>query len=84
MMAGVTIDSLRKVHEARPFRPFTLFIADGRRLHVPHPECLWIPRKAGRTIFVEAEPDAPELVDLLLVASIKFDAVRGRNGRGRR
>ncbi len=83
-MAAMTVETIRRIHEARPFRPFNLFIADRRRLYVPHPECLWVLCNVGRTIFIEAEPDAPEFVDLLLVASIKLDALRGGNGRGRR
>ena len=76
----MTLETLRKVHSARPFQPFTLHIADGRRLFVPHPEFLWIPGNVGRTIFVTAEPDAPEFVDLLLITSIQMGA-RSSNGR---
>jgi len=75
----MTIEMLRKVHEQRPFRPFTLHIADGRQLPVPHSECLWVP-PSGRTIFVESEPDAPDIVDVLMVTTIKLKSSR-RNGQ---
>ena len=36
----MNIEALRKVHQERPFQPFDLHIADGRIIHVPHPEFL--------------------------------------------
>src|SRR5262245_10035992 len=36
----MTLDQIRAAHFARPFRPFFLHLADGRTLHVPHPEFL--------------------------------------------
>ncbi|MEE9294942.1 MAG: hypothetical protein V3W34_08295 [Phycisphaerae bacterium] len=69
----MTIDQLRKVHQATPFRPFTLQIADGNEVHVPHPEFLWFPPQGSRTIFV-ATPgqEGVKIIDLLLVASIEL------------
>ena len=32
------ICSLRELHEARPFMPFTIGLSDGRKLHMPHNE----------------------------------------------
>ena len=71
-MVYLTLETLRKVHGAKPFRPFTLHIADGRSHYVPHPEFLWIPGNVGRTIFVQTDPDVPKFVDVLLVTSIQL------------
>ena len=61
----MTIEELRRVHETPPFRPFTLRLADGSRLKVPHPEFLWVhPRR--RTAIVATSDEAFEIVDLLL------------------
>ncbi len=38
------------MHEA-PFQPFTIHVADGRALHVPHPDFIAIMGN-GRTAFV--------------------------------
>jgi hypothetical protein len=80
----MTLEALRKYHQAEPFRPFVLHMADGRSVRVDHPEFLAY-TGGGRTIIVgDAEGDGSEIVDLLLVASIQvLDSRRRRNGRGR-
>ncbi len=66
----MTINQIRKLHQARPFHPFRLHLADGRALEVPHPEMLAI-MPPGRTVFVATGEEAYEVVDLLLVASLE-------------
>ena len=74
----MTIEQLRTLHQARPFQPFDLHLADGRALAISHPELLAI-IPPGRTVIV-AHPDGNfEVVDLLLVISLK-----SRNGSPRR
>ena len=66
----MTIEQLRAVHEARPFRPFVIRLADGRALPVPHSEFL-SHSPTGRTVIVYHEDDAFSIVDLLLVTEIE-------------
>ncbi len=66
----MTIEQLRAVHRAQPFRPFTLELADGQKVQVPHPEFLAFSR-SGRTVFVANEDDAVKIIDLLLVTAIQ-------------
>ena len=66
---GMTTEQLREVHRAPPFRPFALELADGNRVHVPHPEFLAFSR-TGRTVSVAGENDAFKIIDLLLVTAI--------------
>ena len=69
----MTIEQLREVQQATPFKPFTLQIADGNEVHVPHPEFLWFHPKGGRTIFVAiAGEEGVKIIDLLLIASIQL------------
>jgi len=74
----MTIERLRKMHEARPFRPFRIHMADGRHLDVVHPEFLAHSR-SGRTISVATPDDVFEVIDLLLVTSLEpiSDATKG-------
>ena len=74
----MTIEQLRKMHQAKPFLPFDIFLADGRVVPVDHPELLAV-NPPGRTIAVAVPDGTIEIIDLLLVTSIK-----GRNGRSRR
>ena len=66
----MTIQQLRHLHHARPFRPFDIHLADGRSIPVDHPELLAM-TPGGRTIGVAVHDDAIEVIDLLLVTSLK-------------
>ena len=66
----MTIEQLRDVHQARPFRPFTIHMADGRALHVPHSEFL-SHSPAGRTVIVYHDDEKFSIVDLLLVNEVE-------------
>jgi len=78
----MTIEQLRQMHVARPFRPFEIHLADGRSMTVEHPEML-SQSQTGRTIAVARPDDTIEIVDLLLVVSIK-PLANGSVPRGRR
>jgi hypothetical protein len=64
----MTTEQIRKFHQAKPFKPFSIYLADGREVKVNHPELLAL---GGRTIAVFDETDAAEVIDLPLVTSLK-------------
>jgi hypothetical protein len=66
----MTAEQLRKLHRAKPFQPFDIYLADGRSLPVDDPELLAI-TPPGRTIGVALRDGTIEIVDLLLVTSLK-------------
>ncbi len=76
----MTIDQLREAHQARPFKPFTICLADGREIKVPHPEFLLAPPGASRTFVVATSSETYKVIELLLVTSLDFDG----GGKGRR
>jgi hypothetical protein len=75
----MTIEQLRQIHQARPFVPFDVHLADGRTLSVEHPENLAY-AGAGRCIGIARADGVIETVDLLLVTSLEPQ----RNGAPRR
>jgi hypothetical protein len=78
----MTIDRLRQVVHAEPFRPFTICLTDGRQFRVRHPECMLIPPEAARTFVVAESGEDYRIIDLLLVSSIDFvDGKARRPGR---
>jgi hypothetical protein len=81
----MTVEQLRKMHRAQPFQPFEIHLADGRSLPVGHPEFLAI-NPPGRTIAVAVDDGTIEIVDLLLVTSLKPrpNGVRRRGTRKKR
>ena len=66
----MTIEQLRQMHQARPFRPFRVHMADGRHLDVQHPEFL-AHTPAGRTVMIAQPDERFEVIDLLLVTSLE-------------
>ena len=78
----MTIEQLRALHSARPFHPFDIHLADGRTVTVQHPELL-LQSQSGRTIAVARPDDTIEIIDLLLVVSLKARP-NGQERRGRR
>jgi hypothetical protein len=67
---GMTIEQLRIMHQARPFEPFEIYLADGRAIGVDHPEFL-SQSPTGRTISVGMPDGTHQVIDLLLVTSLK-------------
>lgn len=45
----ITPRQVKAYLEAKPFRPFRLFLSDGSRHEVPHPEFVWV---FGSSVFV--------------------------------
>jgi len=65
----MTIEQLDAVYKARPFKPFTVHLADGTEHHVAHPELMWHTPK-GRTIVISLGGEKMAIIDLLLVTKI--------------
>jgi hypothetical protein len=74
----MTIEQLRTMHQARPFHPFDICLADGRVLPISHPEVMAV-IPPGRTIIVAHSDGKFEIDDLLLAVSLK-----SHNGSPRR
>ncbi len=77
----MTIEQIRELHQARPFRPFRISLADGREIPITHPELLAVNPKR-RTIYAVAPDGTGHYIDLLLVVSL--DQVQRNGGRRRR
>lgn len=69
-IAGMTLEELRRAKNAAPFVPFDLCLVDGRILSVDHPEFIGF-APVGRTIAVGMPDGSHELVDSVLIVSIK-------------
>jgi hypothetical protein len=77
----MTIQELRNLYSAQPFRPFVIHLADGRAIPVHHREFMMtVP--SGRTIFVAQPDDTVNIIDLLRVTDIELKPAP--NGPGRR
>jgi hypothetical protein len=71
----ITANQIREYLQAKPFKPFLLFLSDGSSHEVPHPEFAWV---FGSTVFVGVagkSTKAPE--DFVKQISIE-DTLRAR------
>lgn len=66
----MTVEQMRRLLKARPFVPFYIHLADSRAVLVKHPELVAF-SGSGRTIHVFEDSTYEEIIDLLLVTSLK-------------
>jgi hypothetical protein len=66
----MTIDQIRTLYEAEPFRPFTIHLTEGREIPVMHREFM-AAAPNGRTVIVYQSDDSFSIVDLLLVTDVE-------------
>jgi hypothetical protein len=74
----MTVERLREVWKADPFRPFIIHLADGRNIAVKHRDFL-ASSPSGRTIIVYQPDDSFNVIDLPLVTDLEVS-----NGKSRR
>ena len=75
----MSIDQVRTLYDAHPFRPFVLHLADGRAIPVHHHEFL-ASAPSGRTIIVYQPDDSFNIVDLLLVTDLEVRPEAKKDG----
>ena len=77
----MTIEQIRNLYSAQPFRPFVIHLADGREVPVVHRDFIMaVP--SGRTVLVCQPDDTLNIIDLLLVTDVELK--RAGNGSGKR
>jgi hypothetical protein len=77
----MTIEQLRSVHGAKPFRPYTLKLADGSRVRVRGPQFLVSPSR--RTVVVVTGNGDGDFQIIDLVDAIQVGNRRPKPGNGR-
>lgn len=69
----MTLEEVRKLVHTTPFLPFTICLADGSTIRVPHTDFIAIPAN-GRTVVIYREGErAHTLIDLLLVTKLEIE-----------
>lgn len=67
----MTNEEVRRFQRAQPFQPFDIDLADGRLVHVPHPDFVYVPPINQRTVVVTDSKGVPEHINILVVVSIR-------------
>jgi hypothetical protein len=79
----MTIEQLRAAYQAQPFRPFVVYLADGRKIPVHHPDFIMASPR-GRTVSIYQRDDTLDIVDVLLVTDLEFKPKDGARQKRRR
>ena len=66
----MTVEQFRTFRDARPFEPFVVHIADGRFFAIFHPDAAALSR-SGRTLSLVNQDGLIEVIDMLLVISLR-------------
>jgi hypothetical protein len=72
------VQRLREVMHAAPFQPFTIHVADGRSLPVPHPDFIAI-MGSGRSIVITSPTEKTpsySIVDVPLITELEVHGVK--------
>jgi hypothetical protein len=76
------LNTIREALHRQPFQPFSLRLADGRSLEVPHPDFMAMTK---RIVIVVAEDNSWKAVDPILIVSLGVDpSSPSSNGAGRK
>jgi len=67
------LQGIREALRRQPFEPFSICLADGRSLAVPHPEMVAVGK---RRIIVVQPDDSWSVVEPLLVVSLDYNGKR--------
>jgi hypothetical protein len=71
----MTTQELERMHRARPFVPFSIFVGDGREIRVDHPEMMaYAPKAPTCAVWSDG---AFEIIDLRLITTLKPRPTRG-------
>jgi hypothetical protein len=74
----MTTEQFRSTLQLRPFKPFTIRMADGRTFEVPHPDFA-AQSPSGRTVIIFRDDDSYSLLDLLLMTELDVHSSNGRS-----
>jgi hypothetical protein len=75
---SMTTEQFRSTLQLRPFKPFTIRMADGRTFEVPHPDFA-AQSPSGRTVIVFRDDDSYSLLDLLLMTELDVHSSNGHS-----
>ncbi len=75
------IAGIREALHKQPFEPFSISLADGRSLPVPHPDFVAV---HPRRIIVICDDGTWSVVEPLLIASLDYESRNDARGNGKK
>lgn len=75
----MTVEQLRIMREANPFRPFRIHVADEKSFDVPHRDFV-APSPTGRTAIIYRPDDTWSVIDVYLITELELLVPTPTNG----
>ena len=75
----MTAREFRSVFDALPFRPFKVYLADGREVAIRHQDYALL-SPTGRTLIVYQDDDSFQVLDLMLATGVEVNSRRPKKG----
>ena len=75
----MTAQEFRSVFDALPFRPFKVYLADGREVAIRHQDYALL-SPTGRTLIVYQDDDSFQVLDLMLATGVEVNGRRPKKG----
>jgi hypothetical protein len=76
------IEKIREALHTEAFRPFSIHLADGGRIRVPHQDFVAL-EPAGREYIVYQPDNSHQIVDVMLVTRLEVGAKNGAHQKKR-
>jgi len=73
----MTVQEVKSLYHANPFRPFKIHLSDGRAIPVKQPEYI-LPDPTGRTVIVYQPDGSFHIIELLLVSALEVGPPRSK------
>jgi hypothetical protein len=70
----VKVEDIRRLHEAVPFHPFSLVLADGRAFRAPHHDFLSLAPKGTAIVLWAEDGGVGSYLDSALIAEFRMEA----------
>lgn len=76
----MTAESIRELLDAAPFVPFSVQLANGRKIRVAHPDFTLL-SPGRRTLIVYSEGEHFDMVDVMLITNVIVEGPSARRKR---
>jgi hypothetical protein len=64
------VSAIREAMHRQPFRPFSLRLADGRELFVPHPD--FVALSPRQVVVIHHQDESTAILEPLLIVSVEY------------
>ena len=72
----MSADELRRLLNAVPFRPFTVYLPSDKPFKIPHPDFALVTPNGRTMIVAQEQSDAVDILDLPLITRLEVEPPR--------